>query len=302
MFLVKNTYGVSAVIDPKLSNFKLMGTMAGSSLARKKYPKKQKDEVEKLLNETLEIKPKLKVSKLRVMSQRTKSKIRKKMIAFARVHKNLSFLTLTFVNVVEDKVAVKVLHKFLDNCVKTNKDFQYLWVAEKQTKNEVFKDNIHFHIINNKFWKIDKWWKYWIDLQATFGIVPRQESFKPTSAFNVKQVVSNNIKGLVNYLTSYVTKNASEFDCQVWNCSKKISRLYTDFYSGMEFINEFERLQAAGQLGGEIKKYKLEFCNVNIIPLNRKTINFYGRIDNKNKENWNNESLEKQKEAKIDQK
>ena len=296
MFLVKNTYGVSAVIDPKLSNFKLMGTMGGSSLGRKKYPKREKDEVEKMISENLAT-VKKKVAKLRTMSQRTKSKIRKKMIAFARVHKNLTFLTLTFVNEVEDKIAVKVLRKFLDNCIKRSKDFQYIWVAEKQTSNEVFKDNIHFHIINNKFWKIDKWWQYWIDVQASFGIVPRDEKFKPTSAFNIKQVVSNNIKGLVNYLTSYVTKNASEFDCQVWNCSKKISRLYTDFYSGMEFIHEFERLEAAGQLGGEIKTYKLEFCNVNIIPLNRKTINFYGRIDNKNKENWNKiESSEKQKE------
>lgn len=302
MFLVKNTYGVSAVIDPKVTNLKWMDTLGGSSLNRKKTPKKFKDEIEKLLSKPLnDGEPKL--AKLRTMSQRTKSKIRKKLIAFARVHKNLSFLTLTFVNQVEDKLAVKILHKFLDNCVKRSKDFQYLWVAERQTNNAIFKDNIHFHIVNNKFWKIDQWWQYWIDLQKKFGVLPRDESFKPSSAFNVKHVNSNNIKGIINYLTAYVTKNSSEFDCQVWNCSKKISRLYTDFYSGMEFIHEFERLEAAGQLGGEIKKFKQEFCNINIIPLNRTTINFYSKIDNKNKQNWNNkESSEKPKETKNDTK
>lgn len=172
MFLVKNTYGVSTVIDPKVANFKWMGKMGGSSLVRKTYPKKVKDAVELMMSKPISGEEKKKEAKLRTMSQRTKSKIRKKLIAFARVHKNLSFLTLTFVNKVEDKIAVKVLHQFMDNCVKRTKDFQYLWVAERQTNNEVFKDNIHFHIINNKFWKIDKWWPYWLGLQKKFGIVP----------------------------------------------------------------------------------------------------------------------------------
>ena len=299
MFLVKNTYGVSSVIHPSVANISSIGKLLGSSLDRKKSNKKEKDEIE--LNskssaggESTEELPK----KLRSMSRRTKSKIRLKIIAFSRVHKNLSFLTLTFVNQVEDKIAVKVLHKFLDNCVKRTKDFQYLWVAEKQTKNKVFKDNIHFHIINNKFWKIDKWWPYWIELQAKFGIVPRDAEYKPTSAFNVKNIYSNNLKGLINYLTSYVTKNESEFGCQVWNCSKKISRLYTGHYSGLEFIHEFERMEAAGQLGGTIKRYKQDFCNINIIPLNRQTINFYSKVDNKNKQLWDiPESLEKLKES-----
>ncbi|WP_462252716.1 rolling circle replication-associated protein [Ferruginibacter sp.] len=300
MYLVKNTYGISSVIHPKVANLSSMGKLAGSSMDRKKYTKKYKDELEQLISKPLDFEETKKdeVKKLRSMSRRTKSKIRVKIIAFSRVHKNLSFLTLTFVNKVEDSLAVKVLHKFLDNCVKRSKDFQYLWVAEKQTQNEAFKDNIHFHIINNKFWKIDKWWPYWIQLQAKFGIVPRDASFKPTSAFNVKHVSSNNVKGIINYLTSYVTKNESEFGCQVWNCSKKISRLYTGHYSGLEFIHQFERLEAAGQLGGTIKTYKQDYANVNVIPLNRVTINFYSKVDNKNKQFWNNpESSEKIKET-----
>lgn len=54
MFLVKNTYGLSAVIDPKVANFNWMDTLGGSSLERKKYPKKEKDEVEELMSKPLE--------------------------------------------------------------------------------------------------------------------------------------------------------------------------------------------------------------------------------------------------------
>ena len=292
MYLVKNTYGISCVIHPKLANIEKIGEYGGSSLNRKCYPKKVKSLIDELLKEPLykegkELNPK--EEKLRVMSQRTKGKIRKKIIAFAGVAKKLSFLTLTFCNEVEDKKAVKVLADFLENANKRFKDFQYLWVAEKQTENKLFKDNIHFHIITNKFWKINKWWPYWLDLQARHGIVPREASFKPSSAFNVKQIQKDNIRGLVKYLTSYVTKNSSAFGCQVWNCSKKISRLYTDFYTGLSFIREFERLEKEGRLGGQIKTIPLEFCNVNLIPMNRTTMRLYERLDVKNSEEWNKE-------------
>jgi hypothetical protein len=43
MFLVKNTYGVSAVIDAKVTNFKWMGTLGGSSLEKKNVPQKGKE-------------------------------------------------------------------------------------------------------------------------------------------------------------------------------------------------------------------------------------------------------------------
>ncbi len=144
----------------------------------------------------------------------------------------------------------------------------------------------HFHLITNKFWKLNKWWQYWLAVQARFGIVPRDAESKPSSAFDVRHVSSNNIKGIVNYLTKYVTKNKGEFDCQVWNCSKKISRLYTEFYSGLGFIRHLEALEKAGQLGGELKMYPKEYCNIHIVPLNRLTMNLYNRIDDKNKAVW----------------
>jgi hypothetical protein len=289
MLVVKNTYGVSAVLAPGVTDLNKLDQFGGSCLDRKKTPKRQpKKEKDKEATEQEE-QP---VKKLRTMSPRTRSKIRIKLLALARIHKSLTFLTLTFVNEVTDQVAIKVLKAFLDNAKKRFPDFEYLWVAERQTKNVVFKNNIHFHLITTKYWKIDKWWPYWLNLQAKFGIVPRDESFKPSSAFNVKKINTENIKQVGNYLTKYVTKNESKFECQVWNCSKKISRLYTCFYSGINFIRHLEKLEESGQLGGEMKVYTKDFCNVCIIPLNRLTINLYNRIDEKNKTTWNDKTID----------
>ena len=69
------------------------------------------------------------------------------------MQEKLSFVTLTFVNQVEDSKAIKVLKSFLDNATKRFKDFQYLWVAEKQTNNETFKNNIHFHLITKIYYQ-----------------------------------------------------------------------------------------------------------------------------------------------------
>jgi hypothetical protein len=289
MYVVKNTYGVSSVISPKVASVEKIGEFGGSSLNRKTYPKKVGRLVEELLKTPLykggeESEPKK--EKHKTMSRRTKSKIRKKIMAFSFIDQQQSFLTLTFCNKVEDKKAVEVLASFLENANKRFQDFQYLWVAEKQENNKVFKDNIHFHIITNKFWNIKKWWPYWLELQKKHGIIPREESYKAASAFNVKKVQQGNIRGLVKYLTSYVVKNNSSFACQVWNCSKKISRLYTDFYTGMSIIREFERLEREGKLGGEIKRFNQEYCIHNHIPLNRVTLRFYERLNRKNIEEW----------------
>jgi hypothetical protein len=46
-------------------------------------------------------------------------------------------------------------------------------------------------------------------------------------------------------------------------------------------------LQEQGLLDGEIKTYKQDYCNINIIPLNKLVMRFYDPIAKKNKEGWN---------------
>lgn len=253
-------------------------------LTEKEYTFRNEDS---LLNDVEPIKPILEQKenslpiekKLRSISIRTKQKIKKKVIAFSQVYEKLTFLTLTFVNLTTDKQAVKLLAKFLDNCTKQMKDFQYLWVAERQTKNKTFEGNIHFHIITNKYFKIDKYWNYWLKVQEKAGIVPRDKDFKPSSAFDIRRINANNIKAIGQYITKYVTKNQDQFECQVWNCSKKVSMLYTDFYTGYEFIENVERL-----LERDLESIPAEYCTIYSVPLNRKTLPMYEKLKKKNRE------------------
>jgi len=273
--IVKNTYGISVAFSTSQYGIIPKSEFTGSALQRKKQPKKT---TTKKQSKTDVVKEK----KLRSMSKRTKQKIRKKITCFARTQKRLSFVTLTFLNKVTDEQAVNILRKFIDNVKKRSNDFQYVWVVERQTKNNEFKGNPHFHMITNKFWKIEKWWNYWLTLQQKNGITPREKDFKPSSAFDVKQLNTNNIRRITSYVTKYITKNNAKFNCQVWNCSKKVSQLYTDFYTKEEFTDQFKRL------GAVLKEFKDRdpknpVINIKMMDLNRQTMPLYKRLDDKNK-------------------
>ena len=279
--IVKNTYGTSVAFSVREFGVIPKDEFTGSALQRKKKPPKENN-----LNEKTTSKPKAdktKEVKLRFLSKRSKQKIRKKLICFARCYKRLSFVTLTFLNQVSDEQAVNILRKFIDNVKKRSENFQYIWVAERQTKNDTFKGNIHFHMITNKYWKIEKWWNYWLELQRKNGIVPREENYKPSSAFDVRQLNSNNIRSIASYVTKYVTKNNDKFKCQVWNCSRQVSELYTDFYTDSSFVEEFKKLDAV------LKEFEVKdhsnrmIINVKMINLNRQTLPLYKRLDEKNK-------------------
>lgn len=274
--IVKNTYGTSIAFSTRQFGIIPKDEFSGSALQRKKQDPEKKPIKKKPENAEKEI-------KLRTLSRKSKQKIRKKITCFARCYKRLSFVTLTFLNKVTDEQAVNILRKFLDNAKKRNEDFQYVWIAERQTKNDAFKGNVHFHMITNKYWKIEKWWNYWIALQLKNGIKPRKKDYKPSSAFDVKQLNSSNIRSIASYVTKYVTKNDAKFKCQVWNCSKRVSELYTDFYTTTEFTDNFKRLNAV------LKEFEVKdhierpFLNIKMIDLNRKTLPLYKRLDDKNK-------------------
>jgi len=99
----------------------------------------------------------------------------------------------------------------------------------------------------------------------------------------VKQLNSNNIRRITSYVTKYVTKNDAKFKCQLWNCSRKVSELYTDFYTKEDFTDQFVKLNPISKEFID-KDYKSPILNVKMIELNRQTIALYKRLDNKNKE------------------
>ena len=114
-------------------------------------------------------------------------------------------------------------------------------------------------------------------------ITPRDKNYKPSSAFDVKKIKTNNFEKISNYLTKYVSKNKDEFECQVWNCSKGISRLYTDFYSDYSFIIQMEKL-----INKPLKFKEYEYCKVYYVPINEETIKKYKVLKEKNNKIWEN--------------
>mgnify|MGYP006896873964 CR=1 FL=1 len=67
------------------------------------------------------------------------------------------------------------------------------------------------------------------------------------------------------------------------NSSKRVSELYTDFYTTTEFTDNFKRLNAI------LKEFEVKdqneqpFLKIKMIDLNRKTLPLYRRLDDKNK-------------------
>lgn len=299
MFL-KNTHGYSVEIKNFIiEDNGMIKEFGGSSLDRKKKVSKSADANAPTDTESTDAihpdstiaavdapeiiaLPEDDIKPLRQMSAHTKSKIRKKIIAWSQVHKHLYFLTLTFLNKVEDEQAVNILRKFLDNLKKRKKGFQYLWVAERQKKNVIFPDNIHFHLITNKSIDVKKYVKYWIELQNKNGIHARDESFTPASALDIKKINTTNIKTLSLYMTKYVTKNSDSFKCQVWNCSKHVSALYTAYYTGQSFLQNFRQIVDVEKKIVQVDEQHQAVLH--FIPLNQKTLRLYNKLDEKNKE------------------
>jgi hypothetical protein len=174
-----------------------------------------------------------------VFSQRTRRIIKDKSTAFYRsAGYKKTFCTLTFINDPEtDAVAVSVLNKFLTILRREHDNFQYLWVAERQTENN---DRIHFHLIFNCRISIKRFNGLWVlqqynagithekcthaEIQARFEAGTMQEVFNPV---DVRKIVS--IGHLAAYLTKYISKgnNTGGFGCRVWHCSRGVSALIT---------------------------------------------------------------------------
>ena len=179
---------------------------------------------------------------LHVLSPRSKGKIKDKATAFFRAccKKRRTFATLTFLDDVDDKAAVKILNSFFTTIRKHHPDFKYLWVAERQEN-----ENIHFHCLFNMYMDVKYYNSLWVICQYNAGLVffdPfREETIKRQeiilrhnlgtmheilNPFDIERVKS--IYGISYYLTKYITKNKSKgFDCLAWHCSRVVSRMFT---------------------------------------------------------------------------
>jgi hypothetical protein len=188
------------------------------------------------------------------LSTRSKGKVRDKCTAFHRcLGTRKTFATLTFLNDVSDKDAVKILNKFFTQLREDFPKLKYIWIAERQTKTT---GRIHFHIILNQWLPVKKYNDLWVLQQYNSGIECIGISYctivglirngllgKHLNPFDVKKI--KNINGLSYYLTKYVTKNKSgAFECLAWHCSRSVSKLFTKtvvsrscFAAAASFVN-----------------------------------------------------------------
>jgi hypothetical protein len=171
---------------------------------------------------------------IHVFSARSKGKVRDKATALYRCFKETGiFATLTFIQDVGDRQAVKILNKFLTVLRQGKKEIKYLWVAERQESGR-----IHFHVVLSKRLSVAKYNALWVRQQYHEGLRHRnilpghidamtdKEIQKKLNPFDIEKITT--VWGLCYYMTKYITKNkGSGFDCLAWHCSRSVSKLFT---------------------------------------------------------------------------
>jgi len=217
-------------------------TLSGSSLNRRK--KKQ------------ETKPKSNARAVHYFSSRSRAKVKDKTTAFFRAIKgDRIFLTLTFIDTVDDYTAVKIFNKFRAVVAKERPGFEYIRISEHQEKG-----NIHFHILMNKKLPVRRYNALWVLQQYNAGLrghradgseISEREILDRYEDGTIQKVLNPldirkayGIHGLASYLAKYVSKQDGKdpFGCQTWHCSRKVSKLFTRQMVGpstFAYLNSF---------------------------------------------------------------
>lgn len=251
--------------------------LSGSSFnrkAQKKYPVKKSEE-----------------DPVHVMSKRTKGKIRDKATAFFRASKERIFVTLTFIEHVDDREGKKILNKFLTVVRKEVKDFEYLVVSEHQPDRA--EKTIHFHMLSNKRMAVRRYNALWTLQQYNAGLtghrangeaITKQEILARYDAGTIGQVLNPvqvekayTISGLASYLTKYVSKQETgeKFGCLTWHCSRKVSRLFTSQLVGpsaFAFLLSFRNYKVDRKTGECWKPQQIHGAFYSLVFVNNKPV------------------------------
>lgn len=163
--------------------------------------------------------------------------------------KQIYFFTITFPPCTTDNLAYSLLNSWLTTMRTTAHLKHYLWIAERQ-KNST----IHFHIavserLNITFcnsvmknllhYSIRKQKMNWSHSSAAqYNGVDIAKNRKTKRVTNFAS--QNSKRNLSGYLTKYISKSGTKFERQAWQCSKKLSGLFTHYTMTLdEFQNKF---------------------------------------------------------------
>lgn len=176
-----------------------------------------------------------------------KSKVKNKIAAFASIkktHEVMKFITISFPNRFQDDHAQTALNTWLTRLRKLNKNFEYIWIKERQ-KNKT----VHYHIITNSYFNIRVINHYMAkiieNLERKFDMFWINFTASKYNGVDIKAIYNN--KQLAKYVTKYVTKSNQISDSLLWNCSSLISSLFTEhFLSKSEFEYVRNNLELVG--------------------------------------------------------
>lgn len=140
---------------------------------------------------------------------------------------NICFWTFTLptsrkmVNGVEafqpDSFYVSRFSMLLENLRKRRGLSNYVWVAERQLKND--RGAIHFHcVFEAKFIDVQMLAKYWSSLLSEYHYASK-------SCVDIKKIY--NVKKLANYVSAYISKSDAKIYARPWGASRDWSRLST---------------------------------------------------------------------------
>ncbi len=249
--------------------------LSGSSFNRKpskKYPAKKSEE-----------------DPVHVMSKRSKGKIRDKATAFFRASPTRVFVTMTFIQHVDDREGKRILNKFLTVVRKEVRGFEYLVISEHQP--ERTERTIHFHMLSNRRLTIQRYNALWTLQQYNAGLIGHSANGQAISKAEIKaryiagtigEVLNPvqvekaySISGLAWYLTKYVTKQeeGETFGCLTWHCSRKVSRLFTSQLVGpsaFSFLLSFRNWKLDRSTGEMFKPQQINGAFFTLVFINNR--------------------------------
>lgn len=143
-----------------------------------------------------------------------------------RIKPRFTMLTLTLSSKQvhkDEEIKTKILNPFITELKKVlGRNLLYVWSAEAQPLNT---DNIHFHIVTDRY--IDKHWAraVWNRIQDRLGYVERCKFTNPPSTdIRVRNIDKQSVAYLMKYLTKF-KKTARKITGKLWGCSHKLTTL-----------------------------------------------------------------------------
>jgi hypothetical protein len=143
-----------------------------------------------------------------------------------KVKPRFTMLTLTLSSKqkhTDEEIKQKCLNPFITELKKVlGRNLLYLWSAEAQPLNT---QNIHFHIITDRYICANWAQSVWNRIQDRLGYIERSNFTNPPST-HIK--IKNIDKQTVGYLMKYITKfkkTARKITGKLWGCSHKLNSL-----------------------------------------------------------------------------